>query len=133
MTLSSKARDSDSGKLSQSLKSGTASFKSSGRIFTAPRMILSILSSASEISSMKLNEIPPSSLFLKNAFFLCIPILSSNSEETYKYYQQHEHYSDEDFEHFNEEITSLTKKSNIEKGEKILIKLSNQQLKKLYY
>ena len=65
--------------------------------------------------------------------FLCIPILSSNSEETYKYYQQHEHYSDEDFEHFNEEITSLTKKSNIEKGEKILIKLSNQQLKKLYY
>jgi len=65
--------------------------------------------------------------------FLCIPILSSNSEETYKYYQQREHYSDEDFEHFNEEITSLIKKSNIEKGEKILIKLSNEQLKKLYY
>ena len=65
--------------------------------------------------------------------FLCIPILSSSSEETYKYYQQHEHYSDENFEHFNEEITSLAKKSNIEKGEKILIKLSNEQLKKLYF
>ena len=63
--------------------------------------------------------------------FLSIPILVSNDEEKYKYYEQHEHYSDQDFEHFNEEITSILKKPYIVKGEKILIKLSNEQLKKL--
>ena len=65
--------------------------------------------------------------------FLCLPILSSNREEDYKYYKSHEHYSDEDFDHFDEEITSFINKADIGAGGKILIKLSNEQLKKLYY